>query len=316
MGVETFVGTSGRVFPNSFKASVLVRAWLRRLEHLGVSLHTRHRWVGFGHSSPTTLAVAGPDGVRKHTFDAVLLALGGASWPRLGSDGGWAPLLAEAGVPLAPFRPSNCGFLVTWSPYLRNRHAGAPLKNVALSFGEKAVKGEMVITDKGIEGGIVYALSAAIRDTVETTGTALLHLDLKPDLTESALAARLAARRNGKTLATHLKAALRFTPVMVALTHETTDEATRASPARLAASLKALPLRVTGTAGLDRAISSAGGVRFDGVNADTLELTALPGVHVAGEMLDWEAPTGGYLLQGAFATAYRAATGMAARLGL
>ncbi|WP_404380059.1 NAD(P)/FAD-dependent oxidoreductase [Caenispirillum salinarum] len=315
LGIDTFVGSSGRVFPDSFKASVLVRAWLRRLESLGVTLRPRHRWTGFG-AAPTVLAVEGPEGAREETFDAVLLALGGASWPRLGSDGAWAPLLADRGVALAPFRPSNCGFRVEWSAFLRDRHAGAPLKNVALSFGGRSVKGEMVVTAAGIEGGVVYALSAPLRDALDAEGAAVAHLDLKPDLPEAAVAERLAARRGGKSLAAHLKAALKFTPVMVALAHEVTDDATRADPARLAAALKALPLRLTGTAGLERAISSAGGVRFDAVDPATLELAALPGVFVAGEMLDWEAPTGGYLLQGTFASARRAADGMALELGL
>ncbi|EKV28700.1 NAD(FAD)-utilizing dehydrogenase [Caenispirillum salinarum AK4] len=316
LGIDTFIGTSGRVFPDSFKASVLVRAWLRRLASLGVTLRTRHRWTGFGHGGATVLAVEGPAGARDEVFDAVLLALGGASWPRLGSDGAWAPLLADRGVAMAPFRPSNCGFRVAWSAFLRDRHAGAPLKNVALTCGSRTVKGEMVVTAAGIEGGIVYALSAPLRDALEADGAAVAHLDLKPDLAEAAVAERLAARRGGRSLAAHLKAALKFTPVMVALVHEVTDDATRADPARLAVALKALPLRLTATAGLERAISSAGGVRFDAVDPATLELAALPGVFVAGEMLDWEAPTGGYLLQGTFATALRAADGVARKLGL
>lgn len=313
LGIDTFVGTSGRVFPDSFKASVLVRAWLRRLESLGVTLRTRHRWLGFGPDADggATLRFASPEGEVAERFDAVLLALGGASWPRLGSDGTWAEDLAACGVPLAPFRPSNCGFTADWSPFLRDAHAGAPLKNIALTFAGRTVKGEMVLTTTGIEGGAVYALSAPLRDAVEAEGAAELHLDLKPDLTEAAVRERLAARRGGKSLAAHLKAALKFTPAMTALLHETTTADDRADPARLAAAVKALPLRLSGTAGLDRAISSAGGVRFDGVDRRTLRLHALPRVFVAGEMLDWEAPTGGYLLQGTFATALRAAEGMA-----
>lgn len=190
-----------------------------------MTLHTRHRWTGFG-ATPTVLTVEGPKGGLEWTFDAVLLALGGASWPRLGSDGTWASKLAEKGVALAPFRPSNCGFTADWSPFLRERHAGAPLKNVALSFGGRTVKGEMVITASGIEGGIVYALSAAIRDTVEANDGAVVHLDLKPDLSQKAVTDRLAARRAGKSLAAHLKAGLKFTPAMVALVHEATNAAT------------------------------------------------------------------------------------------
>ncbi|SOD99882.1 NAD(P)/FAD-dependent oxidoreductase [Caenispirillum bisanense] len=311
LGIDTFVGTSGRVFPDSFKASVLVRAWLRRLESLGVVLHTRRRWLGFG-TDARTLRFDGGEDV---TADSVLLALGGASWPRLGSDGGWAAELAARGVPLAPFRPSNCGFVAGWSPYLAERFAGAPVKTIALTFAGRTVRGEMVLTARGIEGGAVYALSAPLRDAIERDGTATLLVDLKPDLTPAQVAERLAARR-GKSLPAHLKAALKLAPAQVALLHEATDDATRADAGRLAAAVKALPLRLTATAGLDRAISSAGGVRFEGVDRATLELRALPGVFVAGEMLDWEAPTGGYLLQGTFATALRAAEGIAARVGL
>ncbi|WP_343870417.1 TIGR03862 family flavoprotein [Caenispirillum bisanense] len=305
LGIDTFVGTSGRVFPDSFKASVLVRAWLRRLEGLGVRLHTRHRWLGFG-ADGRSLRLAGPAGETVVRADAVLLALGGASWPRLGSDGAWAAELAARGVPLAPFRPSNCGFIAGWSPYLSERFAGAPVKSVALSFGGRTVKGEMVLTAAGIEGGVVYALSAPLRDAIEAEGAAVLRLDLKPDLPEQAVRERLAQRR-GKSLPAVLKAALRLSPAQVALLHEATDAATRVDPARLAAAVKALPLRLTATAGLERAISSAGGVRLEGIDPATFELRALPGVFVAGEMLDWEAPTGGYLLQGTFATARRAA---------
>jgi uncharacterized flavoprotein (TIGR03862 family) len=314
LGISTFVGTSGRVFPDSFKASTLVRAWLRRLNGLSVSLRTRHRFTDFADGQGTTLAFETPEGPTTHAFDAVLLALGGASWPRLGSDGAWTGALAAKGVDVAPLRPSNCGFIAEWSAFLRDRYAGAPLKNVALSAAGRTVKGEMIVTATGIEGGIVYALSALLRDSLEAEGHACAHLDLKPDVTTEDIARRLEARRGGKSLAAHLKAALKLTPAMVALVHETTDEATRADPARLAAALKALPLRLTGTTGLERAISSAGGVRFEAVDRETLELTALPGVFVAGEMLDWEAPTGGYLLQGTFASALRAAEGIAARL--
>lgn len=310
LGIDTFVGTSGRVFPDSFKASVLVRAWLRRLDGLGVTLQSRRRWLGFGFDPHVLRFEHGEE-----RADAVLLALGGASWPKLGSDGGWAGELAARGVPLAPFRPSNCGFVAGWSPYLAERFAGAPVKTVALTFGDRTVRGEFVLTARGIEGGAVYALSAPLRDAIERDGAAVLRVDLKPDLTHAQVTERLTARR-GKSLPALLKAALKLTPAQVALLHEATDEGDRADPARLAAAVKALPLRLTATAGLDRAISSAGGVRFDGIDRATLELTALPSVFVAGEMLDWEAPTGGYLLQGTFATALRAAEGIAGRLGL
>lgn len=312
LGVETFVGTSGRVFPVAMKASGLVRAWLRRLDGLGVRLFTRHRWTGWDGDGGLIFA-AGPGGDRVTVrARAVLLALGGASWPRTGSDGGWVPLLEGRGVAVTPLRPANMGFEVPWSDHLRERWEGQPVKGVALSFAGRRVRGEFVVTAAGIEGGAVYALGAPLRDTVAEQGWADLRIDLLPALTEAEILARL-RRRGAESLATHLKKALNLTGVRAALLREFAGRDTLADPAALAAAAKDLPLIVTGAAGIGRAISTAGGVGWDAVDGG-LMLRALPGVFVAGEMLDWEAPTGGYLLQGCFATGVAAAAGIGAWL--
>ncbi len=309
LGEETFVGTSGRVFPRALKASPLLRAWLRRLGGAGVALRPRHRWLGF--AGPRGLRFATPEGERTATADAVVLALGGASWPRLGSDGGWAGTLADAGVALAPFAPANCGFTVGWSEHFRNRFAGTPLKRVALRFGAHGVRGEAMVTREGIEGGAVYALSSPLRDAIAAQEQAVLALDLRPDLSVEALAARLAAPRGGNSFANFLRKALKLPPVAIGLLHESRDVDAPPSalpPAALAARIKSVPLRLVGTAPLARAISTAGGVRFAALDADFM-LRARPGVFAAGEMLDWEAPTGGYLLQACFATGRAAGQG-------
>lgn len=309
LGVDTFVGTSGRVFPVAMKASGLVRAWLRRLDGLGVRLFARHRWVGWDGDGALRFA-AGPAGQETVTVRAraVLLALGGASWPRTGSDGGWVPLLEGRGVTVRPLLPANMGFEVPWSDHLRERWEGQPVKSVALSFGGQRVRGEFVVTATGIEGGAVYALGAPLRDTVAEQGWAEVRIDLLPTLTQTEVLARL-RRRGAESLATHLKKALNVTGVRAALLREFAGRDTLADPVALAAAIKDLPLIVTGIAGLDRAISTAGGIGWDAVDGG-LMLIALPGVFVAGEMLDWEAPTGGYLLQGCFATGVRAAAGI------
>ena len=307
LGEETFVGSSGRVFPKSFKASPLLRAWLRRLEALHVALHTRHSLIGLGPDG--RLRFATPEGERDVKARAILLALGGASWPRLGSAGDWVSLLTRMGVAVAPFAPANAGWLIGWSPFVQN-HAGTPLKRIALSFGGETVRGDAMLTRAGLEGGPVYALGARLRGGL-ARGESEARLDLRPDLATDALARKLARARKGASLAKRLTQA-GLSPAMQAVLRE-------AGPlpddgARLAAAIKAVPLRVRGLAGLDRAISSAGGIPRDAVD-DALMLRAVPGVFVAGEMLDWEAPTGGYLLQGCFATAARAAAGIVARLG-
>ncbi len=307
LGEETFVGSSGRVFPRSFKASPLLRAWLRRLGSLGVDFRPGHRWKGWAEDGSLLFETAeGPVAV---TADAVLLALGGASWPRLGSDGGWIPLLAARGVAVAPLRPSNVGIEIPWSDVLRARFAGAPLKRIALAAGGERVRGEAVITETGLEGGAVYALSAPIRAALESEGFATLELDLKPDLGATAIAAKLASARKGESFANRLRKQLALPPAAAALLQEADREAGRLSPDRLAALVKGVPLTVTGLRPIERAISSAGGVRWSETD-ERLMLAKAPGVFCAGEMLDWEAPTGGYLLQGCFATGLAAARGI------
>ncbi len=306
LGEETFVGSSGRVFPRSFKATPLLRAWLRRLEALGVALRPRRRLIGFGEDRRVRFAA--PEGVEEVEAEGIVLALGGASWPRLGGDGSWVEILRAAGIAVARLRPANCAFVVDWSPAFRERFAGHPLKAIALSHGKARVRGEAMIGASGIEGGAVYALSAALRDAIEAEGSTILTVDLKPDLTREALAKRL-QRRPGQSLSTFLRKAAALPPVAIALLREAgvaPDE-----PDALAARIKALPLRLLAPAPIERAISSAGGVEWREID-DLFMLKKLPGVFVAGEMIDWEAPTGGYLLQASFATGAAAGRGAAA----
>jgi hypothetical protein len=309
LGQPVFTGSSGRVFPLAMKASPLLRAWLARLDGLGVTLLTRTRWLGFAPDGAARLE--GPDGERRVRADAVILAMGGASWPRLGSDGAWAPLLAAAGAPVTPLTPSNAGVLIPWSAHLSQRFAGEPLKRIGLSVGRRAVRGEAVITSAGLEGGAVYALGPAIRAALAGQGEAQLLLDLRPDLTFRALSERLAGPRDGASLATILRKRAGLPPVAGALLREAGPPPTGA--ADLAERIKALPLRVTGLSAFERAISTAGGVSRDGLD-ERLMLRAAPGVFAAGEMLDWDAPTGGYLLQASFATGRAAAEGALAWL--
>ncbi len=310
LGIDTFVGTSGRVFPTSMKTSPLLRAWLRRLDALGVAIRPRHHWRGW--DAAGRLAFDTPDGAVKVAAAASVLALGGASWPQLGSDGGWtAPL---AGVALAPLRPANCGFRVAWSAPFLARFEGAPLHNVALRFGAAAARGEVVVTAAGLEGGAVYALAAALRDAIAANGAATPRVALRPDIPHDALVARLGRRRRKESFANGLRKALGLDPVAIGLLRE----AEGPPPASLdehalAALINAVPVRLTAPMPIGEAISSAGGVRFEAVD-DALMLRARPGVFVAGEMLDWEAPTGGYLLQACFATGAAAGRGVVAWL--
>jgi uncharacterized flavoprotein (TIGR03862 family) len=306
LGQPCFIGSSGRVFPRAMKASPLLRAWMARLSALGVQLRTRHRWLGFAPDGAVRFAT--PDGETQIKVSATVLALGGASWPRLGSDGTWPALLP--GIATRPFAPSNMGFAIAWSDYLRARFAGTPLKRIALSFGGITQRGEAVITEAGIEGGAVYALSAAIRDALEQHHNATLHLDLRPDLGLADLAARLAGRRGSLSLSNHLRRNAGLPPVAIALVQEALKSSV-ATP-DLAGLIKALPLRVTGAFPIARAISSAGGLAWAELD-ENLMLRRLPGVIACGEMLDWEAPTGGYLLQACFSTG-RAAGLAAGRL--
>lgn len=307
LGQETFTGSSGRVFPRAMKASPLLRAWLGRLAGLGVTIQTRHRWVG--READGTLRFETPAGPAMVTPLATVLALGGASWPRLGSDGTWPTLLP--GVEIAPLRPANCGFAVAWSDHLRARHAGTPLKRIALSFGGRTVRGEAVITEAGLEGGAVYALSSVLREAIAEHGEAMLRIDLRPDLGREALAERLAAPRRGQSLSTFLRKAAGLPPVAIALVQEAIHAGAPAHD--LAALVKAAPVTLTATAGIERAISSAGGIVAAELDA-TFMLKRHPGVFACGEMLDWEAPTGGYLLQACFATGVAAGRGALAWL--
>jgi uncharacterized flavoprotein (TIGR03862 family) len=310
LGQPTFTGSSGRVFPQAFKASPLLRAWLRRLDTLGVRLALRHEWTGWDEEG--ALVFRTPEGHRSVRPGATVMALGGASWPRLGSDGGWVELLRAKGVAVVPLKPANCGFRVAWSPVFRDRFEGQPLKGVALSFGGSVVRGEAMVTRDGLEGGAIYALSAPLRDTILAEGSTLLHIALRPDLPLPELTARLAAPRRKQSLSTWLRKSGGLSPVGIGLMQEAAmasglDLAAMA-PGALAAFVNAVPVRLDGVAPLARAISTAGGIAFDGIDARFM-LRRLPGVFVAGEMLDWEAPTGGYLLQAAFATGAAAGRG-------
>ena len=309
LGQACFVGTSGRVFPRAMKASPLLRAWLARLATLGVTLRTRCRFMGFDESGAAVLA--GQQGPERIEADATLLALGGASWARLGSDGAWSRALADAGVALAPFRPANCGFVTGWSDAFRERFAGTPLKSVALHFDGRTSRGDLIVTRDGLEGGAVYPLSAPLRDAIERRKSAVLMLDLRPDLSVDMLAARLAKVRGRESLSNTLRKALSLPPAAIGLLRETGDAPPPRDPAALASLIKALPIRVTAPASMDRAISTAGGVAHAAIDEHFM-LRARPGTFVAGEMLDWEAPTGGYLLQASIATGRAAAGGMLA----
>ncbi|HEX8660516.1 MAG TPA: TIGR03862 family flavoprotein [Brevundimonas sp.] len=303
LGQATFTGSSGRVFPRAMKASPLLRAWLARLDALGVEVRTRSRWTG---RRDGAWVFGTPEGERVERPDAVVLAMGGASWPRLGSDGACAAMLE--GVETAPFRPSNVGFDVNWSDVFVERFAGQPLKPAAMSLGDQTVRGEAMLTRYGIEGGAVYALSAGLRDAIERDGAAVLTVDLRPDLSVEALAGRLAKPRGKDSVTNWLRKAGGLSAPAVGLLREIPGELP-AGADKLAKRIKAVRLTLTGVQGLARAISSAGGVKLDQLD-DGLMLTAMPGVFVAGEMLDWEAPTGGYLLQASMASGVVAADGV------
>ncbi|MFJ2429724.1 TIGR03862 family flavoprotein [Pseudomonas sp. NPDC087804] len=309
LGIETFIGSSGRVFPTDMKAAPLLRAWLKRLRDSGVVIHTRHRWLGWDEHG--ALRIDSPEGEITVNPDATLLALGGGSWSRLGSDGAWMLALEQRGVGLAPLQPSNCGFEVqAWSELMVSKFAGAPLKNIAIGLNDDIPRlGECVITATGIEGSLIYALSAPIREAINQYGAAVIHIDLLPGRPVDKLQAALSKPRGSRSMAKHLHSQVGIDGVKAALLRELTDAATFADPALLARAIKALPLTLVKTRPLDEAISSAGGVTFEAMD-ERLMLKALPGVFCAGEMLDWEAPTGGYLLTGCFAS------GRAAGLGI
>jgi uncharacterized flavoprotein (TIGR03862 family) len=311
LGQPTFVGSSGRVFPKAFKASPLLRAWLRRLDAMGVQFALRHRWTGWDESG--RLSFQTPDGQRPIDARATVLALGGASWPRLGSDGAWVETLAAKGVAIAPLRPANCGFTVAWSDIFRDRFEGEPLKGVALSFGPNTVRGEAVITRTGIEGGAIYALSADLREAVAGSGQATLRVALWPDLDMNDLIARLSTPRGKQSFSNWLRKAAHLSPVAIGLLQEAAISSdlplSSLSTANLAGLINAVPIVLNGVVPIARAISTAGGISFAEIDADYM-IRRLPGVFAAGEMLDWEAPTGGYLLQASFATGAAAARGV------
>jgi uncharacterized flavoprotein (TIGR03862 family) len=309
-GQPTFVGSSGRVFPQAFKASPLLRAWLRRLNAMGVQFALRHRWTGWDDDG--RLSFQTPEGQHAVDARATVLALGGASWPRLGSDGAWMETLAAKGVTVSPLRPANCGFTVAWSEIFRNRFEGHPLKGVVLSFGPHTVRGEAMITRTGVEGGAVYALSADLREAIIEAGEATLHVALRPDLTSVELTTRLSAPRGKQSFSNYLRKAAHLSPAGIGLLQEAAIASgvslSAMSPAALADLINAVPIKLNGTAPIARAISTAGGISFDELDADFM-IRRLPGMFAAGEMLDWEAPTGGYLLQASFATGAAAGRG-------
>jgi len=307
LGIETFVGSSGRVFPMEMKAAPLLRAWLRRLRAAGVVFHVRHRWLGW--TADGALRFMTPEGETAVSPAATILALGGGSWPRLGSDGAWVPLLQARGIGVAPLKPANCGFDVGWSDYFRQKFAGEPVKTAVLRFADFARQGEFVITETGVEGSLIYAVSARLREEIAANGRATFRLDLLPDKTEAQVAESLAKPRGSRSLSSHLQSRLGLKGVKVGLLRELVPAADFADPTRLAEAIKGLSVTVVGTRPLAEAISSAGGVLWAGLD-EGLMVTAVPGLFCAGEMLDWEAPTGGYLLTGCFASGKAAGEGV------
>jgi len=311
LGIETFVGSSGRVFPKDLKAAPLLRSWLRRLRKTGVQFHVRHRWTGWDEQG--VLRFSTPEGNRFVQADAVILALGGGSWPKLGSDASWVSLLAGRGIHIAPLQPANCGFNVGWSEHFRTKFAGHPVKSVAIVMRshtgtESWHPGEFVVTETGIEGGVVYAVSASLRDEILATGSATLRLDLAPDRDVPRLTHDLSRPRGKRTMATHLQRQAHIEGVKAGLLREVVSKEDFTDPARLAAAIKSLPLKLVAPRPLEEAISTAGGVTFEALD-ERLMIRTLPGSFCAGEMLDWEAPTGGYLLTACFATGRAAGNG-------
>lgn len=315
LGQETFVGSSGRVFPKAMKASPLLRAWLARLRGQGVEFRLRHRWRGW--DGRGALMFDSPEGEVRVETDAAVLALGGATWPKLGSDGGWQDLLRGKGVAVAPLVPSNSGFVVRWSEVYAERFAGQPLKGIGLCFGDTRLRGEAMITRSGIEGSAIYALSSALRDAIAVKGEATLAIDLRPDVAEDALAKQLSAPRGKQSMSSFLRKAARLSPPGIGLVNEQSISQNISLPAMsaedLARTIKHIELRLVATAPIERAISTAGGIEFAELDEQFM-LRKLPGTFAAGEMLDWEAPTGGYLLQACFATGAAAGRGALAWL--
>ncbi|RKR44042.1 TIGR03862 family flavoprotein [Paraburkholderia sp. BL17N1] len=323
LGVETFVGSSGRVFPADMKAAPMLRAWLHRLREAGVRFHMRHKWCGWdaeaGDAATHTLRFATPEGEQAVTFDAVVFALGGASWPRLGSDAAWVPLMASRDVPVAPLLPANCGFDADWSPYLRERFAGQPVKPVAITLTDVDSKvhnrqGEILLTETGLEGSLIYALSSQIRERILADGDVTIMLDLAPGLALERVVAEVTRPRGSRSMSSHLHGRIGIGGVKLALLHEILSKEAFADANGLAHAIKALPVRLTRARPIAEAISTAGGIPFEALN-EHLMIERLPGVFCAGEMLDWEAPTGGYLLTACFASGLAAGRGAAAYVG-
>ncbi|MEQ1590487.1 MAG: TIGR03862 family flavoprotein [Gallionella sp.] len=312
LGIATFVGSSGRVFPTDMKAAPLLRAWLHRLREAGVKFHMRHRWCGWNEQGALRFSTA--EGERAVQADAVVLALGGGSWARLGSDGAWVALLAQRGVDVAPLRPANCGFDVAWSEHFTSRFAGHPLKAVKVSFTDArgnvhSRQGDVMVTGSGVEGGVIYTLSALLRDEIAARGSATIHLDLSPNKDMLRLIAEINHPRGSRSMSSHLQSRANIKGVQTGLLHEVVAQDDFTKPECLAAAIKSLPLRLIATRPLDEAISSAGGVTFEGLD-EHLMLRTMSGVFCAGEMLDWEAPTGGYLLTACFASGRQAGLGV------
>jgi uncharacterized flavoprotein (TIGR03862 family) len=316
LGIATFVGTSGRIFPADMKAAPLLRAWLHRLREAGVHFHMRHRWCGWNENG--ALRFATPQGEHPANADAVVLALGGGSWARLGSNGAWVPLLAQRGIPVVPLQPANCGFDVDWSEHFSSRFAGHPVKAVTVTFIDAAGcshrrQGDLMVTATGVEGGLIYALSALLRDEIAATGTTVIYLDLTPGKDLPRVIAEIAHPRGSRSMASHLQSRANIKGVKTSLLRELVPPSDFAYPERLAAAIKSLPLRLIAPRPMDEAISSAGGVAFEALD-ECLMVRAMPGVFCAGEMLDWEAPTGGYLLTACFASGRAAGLGALAHL--
>ncbi len=309
LGISTFVGSSGRVFPTEMKAAPLLRAWLHRLREAGVRFHMRHRWTGWTEADELIFETG--DGRMLAQADAVVLALGGGSWARLGSDGAWVPILFARGIAVAQLKPANCGFDVNWSAYFSEKFAGQPLKSVTVSFTDSAgqlhvKQGDLMVTASGVEGGLIYALSGLLRDQIEACGSALIHIDLVPGKNLARVMAEVDHPRGARSMSSHLQSRANIKGVKAGLLREILSRETFEKADLLAAGIKSLPLKLIAPRPLDEAISSAGGVRFEVLDE---ALMARPGLFCAGEMLDWEAPTGGYLLTACFASGRRAGLG-------
>ena len=309
LGIKTFIGSSGRVFPADMKAAPLLRAWLHRLRHNGVTFHMRHQWLGWSETNSRCLRFLAPNGIREVMADGVVLALGGGSWPQLGSTGAWVELLAARGVKVVPLAPSNCGFDVNWSEYFRDRFAGQPLKSVRASFGELQKQGDCIVTASGVEGGLIYSLSACLREDIAQNGTATIYLDLAPGKSITTLIEQFSKPHGKQSWSNHLRKSLGIDGVKAGLLRELVPAEALNNPMALCPAIKSLPIKLVATRPIEEAISSAGGLSFEAVD-DHLMIQDLPGVFCAGEMLDWEAPTGGYLLTACFASGLTAGEGI------